>query len=131
MSQAIELQIPSEILERAEQIAKESNRSLENVLLEGLSLLFGSLEQEDISLKDLQTYSDERLWALVYQRLTWPQESRLRELLSLGKAGQLSEAEKPELERLVSEVDRLTLLRSQAIVLLKQRGHDIEAHLGV
>src|SRR5687767_933179 len=111
MSQAIELQIPPEILERAEQIAKESHRSVENVLLEGLSLLFGSLEQEEISLKDLQGYSDERLWALVYQRLTWPQESRLRELLSLGKQGQLSEAEKPELERLVHQVDRLTLLR--------------------
>lgn len=120
----IELQLPPEIQERAEQIAKESNRSLEDVLLEGLSLLFGKLNQ--ISPDDLNAYSDEQLWAVVHQRLAWPQESRLRELSVLGKRGQLNETEKSELERLIAVVDHASLLRSKALLLLQQRGHDIQ-----
>jgi hypothetical protein len=130
MSQAIELQVPAEIVERAEQIAKESNRSIETVLIEALSLLFGSSEAE-ISPKDLQNYTDERLWALVYQNLAWPQEVRLRELLALGKAGQLNEKEKASLEQLIKHVDHLTLIRSTAMLLLKQRGYDVEARLSL
>jgi hypothetical protein len=130
MSQAIELQIPAEIVERAEQIAKESNRSIETVLIEALSLLFGSSEAE-ISPKDLQNYTDERLWAIVYQNLAWPQEVRLRELLALGKAGQLSEKEKASLEQLIKHVDHLTLIRSTAMLLLKQRGYDVEARFSL
>src|SRR5688500_3675767 len=98
MSQ-IELQLPPAIQERAEQIAKETNRSLEEILLEGLSLLFGSLSE--IHPQDLAKYSDEQLWAVVHQRLVWPQENRLRELIALGKQGQISESEKAELERLI------------------------------
>jgi hypothetical protein len=129
MNQAIELQVPTEIYERAEQIAKESNRSVEKVLLEGLSLLFGTSEQDEIKSQDLQAYTDERLWAIVYQRLVWPHEARLRELLALGKAGQLAEAEKKELDALIRRVDHLTLIRSTAMLLLKQRGYDVEARL--
>lgn len=128
MSQ-IELQLPPAIQERAEQIAKETNRSIEEILLEGLSLLFGGLS--DIKTQDLAQYNDEQLWAVVHQRLVWPQENRLRELIALGKEGQISEVEKVELEHLISLVDHITLLRSQALLLLKQRGHDIEKHLNL
>jgi hypothetical protein len=124
MMSQIELQLPPEIQERAEQIAKESNRSLEDVLLEGLSLLFGQLNQ--ISPDNLNAYSDEQLWAVVHQRLAWPQESRLRELSALGKRGQITEREKLELEELITVVDHTTLLRSKALLLLKERGHDID-----
>ena len=44
----MELQIPSEILERARQIANEKDQSVESVLLDGLSLLFGQLPDTSI-----------------------------------------------------------------------------------
>lgn len=131
MNQPIELQLPPEIYERAEQIARESNRSVENVLLEGLSLLFGSLEQVEIRPQDLPAYNDEQLWAIVYRKLAWPYENRLHELNALGKSGQLDDETRAELESLIRLIDRLTLLRSHALVLLKQRGHDIEARLNM
>lgn len=122
----IELHIPLEIYKRASQIAHDSNRSIESVLLDGLALLFGALPDSGISPDELSAYTDEQLWAIVHQRLAWPQDTRLRELIALGKQGQLTEDEKVEMERLIDLVDYQMVLRSEALLLLKQRGHDVE-----
>lgn len=82
-----------------------------------------------ISPDDLKNYTDEQLWAIVYQRLAWPHDMRLRELIALGKQGQITEDEKAELERLIDLVDHQMLLRSEALLLLKQRGHNVEKQL--
>jgi hypothetical protein len=129
MPSSIELQIPAEIIERARQIARDSNRSVESVLLEGLSLLFGGPTDTHISLDDLKGYSDEQLWAVVHNRLAWPQDARLRELMALGKQGQITVGEAEELERLIGLVDHQMLLRSEALLLLKRRGHNVEQRL--
>ena len=92
-------------------------------------LLFGTLANADIVHDELHHYTDEQLWAVVYQRLAWPQDTRLRELIALGKQGLLSDDEKAEMERLIDLVDRMMMLRSQALLLLKQRGHDVETQL--
>ena len=125
----VELQIPAEIYERARQIASDSNRSLESVLLDGLALLFGDLPNTSLSPDALKDYTDEQLWAVVHQRLAWPQDARLRELIALGKQGQLTTDEQAEMERLVDLVDHQMLLRSEALLLLQQRGHDIDTFL--
>ena len=130
MSQStVKLQIPPAIYQRARQIASESNRSPESVLLDGLALLFGDLPDTSLEPDALKSFSDEQLWAVVHQRLAWPQDTRLRELIALGKQGQLSEAEETEMERLMGLVDHQMLLRSEALLLLKQRGHDVETKL--
>ncbi|MHB8625261.1 MAG: hypothetical protein ACYDBJ_11365 [Aggregatilineales bacterium] len=79
--------------------------------------------------KRVEELSDEQLWAIVYRPLAWTKDIRLRELTSLGKFGGLSADEQAETERLVDQVDRYVLLRSQALLLLKQRGYDVEHHL--
>jgi len=130
MSKAtIELQLPDEVYERARQIAGETNRSVEAVLLDSLNLLYSDLPNLNINADDLGRYSDEQLWAIVYQRLAWYQDSRLHELIALGKQGRLTEEDTAEMERLISLVDRVTLLRSRALLLLKQRGHEVEKQL--
>jgi hypothetical protein len=77
----------------------------------------------------LESLSDDQLWAIVHRALVWPQDIRLRELTTLGQQGNLSVEEQAELERLVDQVDRYVVLRSQALLLLKQRGHDVEHRL--
>lgn len=130
MSQStVELQIPDEVYERARQIARVSNRSIEAVLLDGLTLLFGALPDKGISPDELKNYNDEQLWAVVHQRLVWPQDTRLRELIALGKLGVITEDENAEMERLIDLVDHQMLLRSEALLLLKQRGHNVEKQL--
>ncbi len=76
--------------------------------------------------KDLQQYTDDELWSVVDQRLTQEQDARLRQLIALGKQGQLAADEQAEMERLVDLVDHQMLLRSEALLLLQQRGHDIK-----
>jgi hypothetical protein len=99
------------------------------VLLDGLTLLFGALPDAGISPDVLKGYSDEQLWAIVHQRLAWPQDTRLRELIAFGKQGQITGDEKAEMERLIDLVDHQMLLRSEALLLLKRRGHDVEKQL--
>jgi hypothetical protein len=130
MSQStVELHIPPEIYARAEQLALESNRSVEAVLVDGLALLFGVLPDRHIAPNDLKDYPDEQLWAIVYQRLVWFQDTRLRELIALGKQGKITTDEKEEMEHLIDLVDHQMVLRSEALLLLKQRGYDVEMQL--
>jgi hypothetical protein len=128
--QSVLLQMPEELYERVRRIAEDSDRPVENVLLDSIALLFGELPPDDeLTPQLLGTFSDEQLWAIVYRSLAWPQDTRLRELTALGKRGSLSDEEQTEMERLVDGVDRYVLLRSQALLLLKQRGYDVERRL--
>lgn len=125
--QAVVLQMPDELYERVRQIAHDSQTPMETVLLDSLHMLFGDLYE--ITPQSLQALTDEQLWALVYRPLARFQDMRLQELTARGKAGNLTSAENAEIERLVSAVDRYVLLRTRALVELKQRGHDVERRL--
>ncbi len=127
----IELEIPEDVFEQASDIARCGNRSVESVLQDGLSFLFGAVADVAFSPDSLIDFSDEQLWEVVHRRLSWSQDSRLRMLMALGKEGRLTEQEIQELEHLVAVVDRQMLLRTKALVLMKQRGHDIEEYLGL
>jgi len=122
----LELPIPPAIYERAQEIATTSNRTVESVLLDGLALLFGALPDKQTTPDELQAYNDDQLWAMVHQRLAWTQDARLRELIERGKQENLTSAEQAELEALIDLVDHQMLLRSEALVLLKQRGYDVD-----
>ena len=128
--QSVLLQLPQELYERVRELAQGSHQPIEQILLDSLSLVFGDLPPEsELNPDTLQSLSDEQLWALVYRPLAWPQDARLRELTALSKLHPLSENEQAEMEALVGQVDRYVLLRSQALLLLKQRGYDVEMRL--
>lgn len=121
-----ELKVPAAIYERAEEIAGDSGRSAESVIVDGLSLLFGELTDMALEPEALQEFGDEQLLAVVHQRLAWPHSTRLRELMQLGQLGQVTEEEIVEMEELVDKFDHQVLLRSEALLQLKRRGHDID-----
>lgn len=128
MSQSpILLQLPDELYERLREIADDSHRPVESVLIDSLTLLFGDLPT--INPEQLVTFSDEQLWALVHRMIAWPQDARLRELTAQGKQRELSADEQSELESLIDAYDQYVLLRSQALLHLKQRGYDVEQRL--
>jgi hypothetical protein len=86
----------------------------------------------ELTLQLLEALSDEQLWAIiVYRPLAWTQDIRLRELTALGKFGGLSADEQAKTECLVDQVDRYVLLRSQALLLLKQQGYNVEHRLRI
>jgi hypothetical protein len=83
------------------------------------------------SLEELRSYADEQLWMVVHQRLATDQNTRLYELIERGKEGQITEDGRAELKALIELVDHQMLLRSEALLLLKQRGHDVEQQLNL
>ena len=125
----VELEIAPEIEEYVRVIAEGENCSIESILQEGLALLFGNNSIVEYQLNRLSDCTDEQLWALIYQRLTQSQDYRMRELLYRGSEGTLTKQENAELQYFVDLVDRQMLLRSRALVLLKERGHDIDVYL--
>lgn len=127
----IQFNVPDEIYERVQQVAEASHLSFEMVLVESLNLLFGQLSSADDlekQLNDLSGYSDAQLWAVVHSRMAWKQSLRLRELTAKSKQSRLSDTEQEEQERLLDTADRYVLLRSEALVQLKLRGHDVSAY---
>ncbi|MBN8593067.1 MAG: hypothetical protein J0M33_15025 [Anaerolineae bacterium] len=126
----VTLNLPASLYEKLQQVARQQRRPVEVLMLDSLSLLFEE-PSEIVALKPemLQAFSDEQLWALVYRRLALPQEGRLEELAAKGHAGSLSQSEVEEQAQLITAFDHYVLLRSQALVILKQRGHDVESRL--
>lgn len=122
----VELKVPASIFERAKAIASDSGRSAESVIVDGLSLLFGELSDMELEPEQLKDFADEQLLAVVHQRLAWPHDTRMRELMQLGQLGQVTEEEVVEIEDLVAKFDHQVLLRSEALLQLKRRGHDID-----
>jgi hypothetical protein len=126
------LDLPDDLYEQVHQVAAQSQRPVERVVLESLRLLFVPPPSDtDLasSLAALSGYADAQLWAVVYQRLAWPQSQRLHELSANKKLGRLTEDEQYELDDLLRSNDRAMLLRSEALRLLKNRGYDLEAYL--
>jgi hypothetical protein len=133
---SITLDLPDELYERIQEEAKASHRPVETVALETLGAAFRQPSDQngadlDRLLAEMQEYSDSRLWAIVRRRLTWIQSLRLRELSAKGKQEALGADEELELNELLDLVDRQMLLRSEALLLLKRRGQDVESYLMV
>ena len=82
-------------------------------------------------MESLQNFSDEQLWTLVNQALLGAQDSRWRELMALNKRGAMTDEESKELDDLADLLDRRILIRSKALLLMRHRGHDIDAFLGL
>jgi hypothetical protein len=129
---SITLDLPEDLYERVRQVAEQSQRPVERILVESIRLLFGlPSTSTDIAttLAAMPSYSDAQLWAVVYQRLAWPQSQRLHELSTKNKLEKLTEDQQSEFEHLLTLNDRAMLLRSEALLLLKNRGHDIATYL--
>src|SRR6266542_3977890 len=100
--QSITLDLPDDLYEQVQQMAAQSQRPVERVVLESLRLLFvppPSSADLATSLAALSGYSDAQLWAVVYQRLAWPQSQRLHELSANKKLERLTAVVSRELGR--------------------------------
>ncbi len=128
----ITLHIPDELYEQVEKAAQASERLVENVLLDSISLFVNypqTPQQLNKWVEQLSGYTDSQLWGVIYHRLAENDALRLSELSEKNKQGTISTHEWDELSNLLHLVDRDMLLRSEALLLLKQRGHDVESYL--
>lgn len=126
----VALELPDEIIEEAQDIARGRNLSVESILQDGLVMVFGKAADSEVSADILEDFSDEQLWEIVNRRMPWAQDSRMRELTALGKRMKLTERQMQELEDLLAALDRQILLRSRALLQMKRRGLDVDGFLG-
>lgn len=128
----VTLHIPDELYKQVEKAARASERAVENVLLDSITLFVNypqTTQQLDKWVEQLSGYTDAQLWNVVYHRLAENDALRLSELSDKNKQGTLNPQENDELTNLINMVDRDMLLRSEALLLLQQRGHDVDAYL--
>ena len=125
----ISIELPPELYAQVQEIAAQNKDTVESVLVNTLSVLLGISDTSAATqLSALQAFSDDQLWAVIYHQLTPQEKERLSDLLDRGNEGNLSPDEKSELKSLVAKSERQMLLRSEAFVLLKERGHDIDSY---
>lgn len=129
-TQSVSVELPEELYQRIREVAERSDSSVEAVVREGLEEVFGTGSPSTETLRArLHAFRDDQLWAVVRQRLNVLERARLEELSARAGQEKLSDSEQAELDSLVDQIDLLTLLRSHALLLLKERGHDITRYL--
>ena len=122
----VAVEVPADVYRQVEEVAVESDRTAESVIVDVLTMMFRSPSDTILDADDLKCMDDDMLLAIWHSRLAWSLETRLRELMHLGQLGKATNEEVAELEELVAQADHQALLRSEALLLLKQRGHNID-----
>jgi hypothetical protein len=128
MAVEITLNVPEAMMQLARKVADDANMSVEVVLLDWLQhpVPKATLTDIDTQLDALSSTTDIHLWTVVHRHLEASQEQRLDEIVDKHEGGEaLTPNENAEWADLNEWVGILMLLRSQALVLLKERGFDV------
>ncbi|MCZ6680420.1 MAG: hypothetical protein O7E52_24585 [Candidatus Poribacteria bacterium] len=130
MAHRITITLPDKVYEQLCRRALVDNKSV--IQLAEETLQNATLSEEptssplDADFSPLAKKSDVDLWQIARSQLPPAKIRRFKRLINKHEAGQpLAPDEKAELEMLIEEGERLTAIKSEAYVLLKQRGHHL------
>jgi plasmid stability protein len=129
MSQTITLNLPDFIYEKIKHRAEQTQRSIEDELLEMVASTVPESEELPVDLAQavagLSFLDDKTLWQAARTHLSARSVARIETLHSKRRGQGLSDAEETELAALVKEYDKSILIRSEAMGILMDRGHDV------
>lgn len=114
MSHLVTLDLPHDLAERAEALAKESHRRVEDVLLEWLDRVAKETP--------IEALSDDEVLTLSTLEMTDEEQERLSELLAAQRENQLDAAQRAQLDRLLDVYRRGMVQRSHALKVAVERG---------
>ncbi len=131
-SKLVKLQLPEALYERFKHQAEQSHRTIEDELLYAVSK--SNLEEEGLSpalakeLAAMNSFSDNALQKAARSRMPTRLYNKLNDLSDKqqkeGRAS-LTQEEIEHLNELAYQYDRYILIRSEAAMLLKERGYDV------
>ncbi len=128
-TQTVRLDVPELLYQKLRLRAAQSQRTVEDELLEVLATVVPVADdlpaELSAALTPLATLNDTELWRAAQTHLPANAATRLEELhLKRQRAG-LTEPQEREAAALIRQYERGMLMRAQAAALLKQRGHDV------
>jgi len=129
-TQTLALQLPDALLQRLQRMAAITRRPLDTLVVQTLDNNLPKLPahlpqtvQDELS--NLEKLEDEVLWTVADSQYDHDKQIEYRELLHKNSRGLLSEDEKGQMNMHLESVERLTLQKSYAYLLLKWRGHPL------
>lgn len=129
--QSVVLELPEELYERIRLMADTANRPIEEMIADGLDWIFAPSDAASFDPDELESMTDDELWTVVHrtsQHLAWSINTRSREFREHTHLP-LTEDQERERDDLVTEYNHYIFLRSKALLLLKERGRDVETYL--
>jgi hypothetical protein len=99
------LTVPEEVYARARQVAEETSKPVDHVMIEYLRTLSVPLPvlppEEEAELEALKNLSDDALWTIAREQMPDNLQGRLADLMDKNSIGTISSEEYTELEGLV------------------------------
>ncbi|GIX49338.1 MAG: hypothetical protein KatS3mg131_3549 [Candidatus Tectimicrobiota bacterium] len=122
MSRQVTLELPDDLLSRAERLATLACRDVREVLAEAVALALPPLDVVLGESRPVSELSDAEVLKLTKLRLTPSQNRRLSRLLDKQQAGTLTEQERTELLSLMQLYEAKLLRQAEALAEAVQRG---------
>ena len=122
MNTRVEVDLPEEVYRCAERLAQSSHRPIAEILVEPLTLSLPSLETLAAATDSVTNLADDALLQMTELQLPPDQDRQLSVLLDKQQAGQISSAEKTELQSLMQLYQEGLLRKSQALAEAVRRG---------
>jgi hypothetical protein len=123
------LAVPDEVYHRARQIAHDTAKPIEQILIDHLKTLAPVLPvlapDEEAELEALHHLSDDALWTIAAEQMPDDLQARMQILMDKNSRGTINPDEYSELESLVERGQRLMLRKSEAAAILTQRGYKV------
>ncbi|MBP9500931.1 MAG: hypothetical protein KBF17_02100 [Candidatus Promineofilum sp.] len=116
----VTVNLPEETYRRAKRLAQLTQREVADVLADTLSLSLPSLTEGKAPA--MQDMIDAQVIALTELQLSANEDERLGELLDKQQAGELTDDERPDLNRLMQVYQEGLLLKSEALAEAVSRG---------
>ena len=113
---SITLDLPDEVYRQAQRVAETTHQAIEEVVLAWIQ------PTPEGGLVELEALSNDELLTIAQTTAPPAHVRRLQDLLAAQRQRSLTESEQREAAKLVEQEDLLTLRKSKALVLLKQRG---------
>jgi len=121
------LSVPETLYKRAEELARQTARRVDEVLIDQLQeLMLPPLpSDEQAELDAMRALSEDALWAIAREQMSVEVQDRMQRLMTRNTRGVLTPLELGELEQSVERGNRLVLRKAEAAALLRERGHRI------
>jgi predicted transcriptional regulator len=122
MSTCVTVTLPEDVYRSAERLAQLTNRDVADVLADALTLSLPSLSPSAVPVRAVEQLSDTEVLELTELQMEPEQDRRLSALLQRQQAGELSDAERPELLALMQYYQEALLRKAQALQEAVRRG---------